>query len=158
MASIFTKIIARELPAQVVWEDDAVIVIMDVNPVHEGHLLVIPKREEDSIFSLSPAEYHRLWHVVRCLEGPLRRAIDSPRIGIAVEGFGVPHVHIHMVPVFRGGDLDPNRAKTTSDEVLASAAARIRSEIKSEPNQALQRTTMAAMFAIGATRLVVSEL
>jgi histidine triad (HIT) family protein len=135
MATIFTKIIRRELPGQIVWEDDAFAAIMDINPVSAGHLLVIPKREEDSLFSLPTEEYVQLWELVRWLEGPLRRAIGSPRIGIAVEGFSVPHVHIHMVPVYQGGDLDPNRGQKATIEELCILAGRIRNEIEVEAEQ-----------------------
>lgn len=80
---------------------------------------------------------------MRWLEAPLRRAIGSPRIGIAVEGFGVPHVHIHKVPVYRGGDLDPHRAKKSAADMLAGVAARIKDEIREEPNR-LPETTPAS--------------
>ncbi len=133
MSSVFTRIIHRELPAEIVWEDAEFIAIMDANPMSDGHLLVIPKVEQDSIFGLPPDRYRRIWNLVRWLEKPLLRAIGCPRIGIAVEGFGVPHAHIHMVPLYHGGDLDPHRARKAPKEALAEAARRIRSEIGREP-------------------------
>jgi histidine triad (HIT) family protein len=136
MSSIFTRIIHRELPAEIVWEDTSFIVIMDVNPVSEGHLLVIPKIEEDSIFSLPNDTYDQIWNLVRWLEKPLLRAIGCPRIGIAVEGYGVPHVHVHMVPVYRAGDLDPHRARKATEEELREISGRVRSEIEKEPTKA----------------------
>lgn len=138
MSSVFTRIIDRELPAEIVWEDVDFIAIMDANPISEGHLLVIPKVEEDSIFDLPTDTYRRIWDLVRWLEKPLLRATGGPRIGVAVEGFGVPHAHIHMVPVYRGGDLDPHRARKASKEELAEIARRIRLEIDQAPNDTLQ--------------------
>jgi diadenosine tetraphosphate (Ap4A) HIT family hydrolase len=72
--------------------------------------------------------------IVRSLEAPLRRAIGAPRIGLAFEGFGVAHAHLHLIPVYRRGDLDPRRATTAAFEDLRPIAERIRNEISGEPS------------------------
>lgn len=102
-----------------------------------GHLLLVPKQQVESIYQLPDEAYYRLWQIVRFLEAPLRRAIDAPRIGLAFEGFGVPHAHLHLIPVYRRGDLDPRRAKPAAFEDLRPIAERIRNEIAGEPELSL---------------------
>ncbi len=128
--SIFTRIARRELPAHVVWEDADFMAFLTLNPISSGHLLVTPKEEVDSIFALGASAYQRLWQIVRFLEVPLREAIGSPSIGIAVEGFGVPHAHVHLVPVYHLGDMDPRRASTATLEELRPVAEKIRLEVE----------------------------
>jgi histidine triad (HIT) family protein len=133
MTSIFTRIARKELPAHIVWEDAEFMALMALAPISSGHLLLAPKAEVDTIYNLTERAYYRLWQIVKCLEAPLRRAIGAPRIGIAFEGFGVAHAHIHLVPVYRRGDLDPRRATQAAFEDLRPIAERIRAEIASEP-------------------------
>jgi len=137
MTSIFTRIARKELPAHVVWEDREFMALLALQPVSSGHLLLVPKEQVDSIYNLSERAYHRLWQIVRFLEAPLRRAIGAPRIGLAFEGFGVAHAHVHLIPVYRRGDLDPRRATTAAFEDLRPIAEHIRAEIVSELSLAL---------------------
>ncbi len=110
MSSIFTKIINREVEAYIIWEDEEVIAFLPhANFMNQGHLLVVPKVEIDHIFDLKDEIYHKLWSVSKCLADPLKRITHAKRVGIGVEGFSVPHVHIHLTPLYEQSELDPHR-------------------------------------------------
>jgi len=129
MSNIFTKIIEGEEPAHTIWEGNSIIAILDIAPVNPGHILVIPYEEVEDIFDLDDSRYKDLWSVVTMLSKPLRVACSAPKIGIAVEGFGVPHVHIHMVPVYKPGDLNPQRAEISSENKLERMCQKIRDQL-----------------------------
>ena len=117
MSSVFTKIINRELPANIVWEDSEVIAFLPhANFMNKGHLLVVPKVEIDHIFDLDDTIYHKLWSVAKMLAKPLKELTQAKRIGIGVEGFSVPHVHIHLTPLYNQSELDPHRDVEWSEE------------------------------------------
>ena len=118
MDSVFTKIINAELPAFRLWEDEHFIAILDIHPINPGHTLLIPKQQIDYIFDLPDELYDSMWRVVKWLAPMIRQAVGCERVGIAVEGFSVPHVHIHLVPVNSGNELNPNRAVSASPEQL----------------------------------------
>lgn len=103
--SIFTKIIKGEIPCHKIYEDDKVIAFLDVHPLAEGHTLVVPKQQVDHLWDLEESDYVYLWSVVKKLGVHLKNMIGSPRVGIVVEGFGVPHTHVHLVPIYKGEDL-----------------------------------------------------
>ncbi|SHI15060.1 HIT family protein [Ferrimonas marina] len=117
MSTVFTQIINRELPGRIVYEDDDAFCILPrghfVNP---GHMLVIPKAEVDYIFDLDDETYHQLWALSKKLAGPLKALTGANRIGIAVEGFSVPHVHIHLCPLYDEADLSPHRNEPWSEQ------------------------------------------
>ncbi len=119
MDSVFTKIIKGESPpAFPIWEDEHFIAILVPEPINPGHTLLIPKEQIDYIFDLPEELYNSMWQMVKWLSLYIQQAMKSKRIGIAVEGFGVPHVHIHLVPVNSGNELNPERASlVTSDEL-----------------------------------------
>jgi len=117
MSSVFSKIINRELPAHILWEDDEVIAFLPhANFMNKGHLLVVPKVEVDYIFDLDDELYHKLWSVVKMLSTPLKELTKAERVGIGVEGFSVPHVHIHLTPLYAQSELDPHRNVEWSEE------------------------------------------
>ena len=109
MASIFTKIINREIPSDIFYEDEKFISILDINPLRDGHILVIPKKEIDYIFDLDDHEYLELMSVSKKvalkLEEKLKGKIDFSRVAIIVEGLQVPHVHVHLVPLHESEGL-----------------------------------------------------
>lgn len=110
MSSVFTQIIDRKLPARIVWESsDAICILPKDHFVNPGHLLLIPKKEVDYIFDLDERIYHLLWSLAKKLAEPLKTVTGASRIGIAVEGFSVPHVHIHLCPINNVAELDPHR-------------------------------------------------
>lgn len=99
MASIFTKIIDREIPGHIVGEDAHHIAILDINPNAKGHTLCIPKREVNKIFDLEEQEYLNLMSFSRKVAIALEKAVDCKRIGVSVIGLEVPHVHVHLIPL-----------------------------------------------------------
>ena len=126
MASIFTKIINREIPAHIVAEDDQHIAFLDINPLTTGHTLVIPKREVDYIYDLTDQEYIQLQMFSKKVALAIESTIDCERIGIAVIGLEVPHAHIHLIPINTMDDMNFSRPKLTpSQEKLASTAKAI---------------------------------
>ena len=106
MASIFTKIINREIPAYIVAEDDKHIAFLDIFPTAKGHVLAIPKREVDKIFDLSEQEYLNLMQFARKIAKAQEKVIDAKRIGMAVIGLEVPHVHVHLIPINKMSDMN----------------------------------------------------
>jgi histidine triad (HIT) family protein len=106
MASIFSRIIAGEIPSYRVAEDDHNFAFLDINPVREGHTLVVPKHEVDYIFDLDDEEYASLQLFAKRVARALKRATGCKRVGVAVLGMEVPHAHIHLVPLNTERDLD----------------------------------------------------
>lgn len=127
MASIFTKIINREIPGHIVAEDEQFIAILDIMPLVEGHVLVIPKKEVDYLFDLDEESYQGLMAFARKIAGGLKKAIPCKRVGVAVIGLEVPHVHVHLIPMQQMDDMNFSRPKLKpSQDELASTAEKIR--------------------------------
>jgi histidine triad (HIT) family protein len=124
--TIFEKIIARQIPAEIVWEDEKHLAFMDVKPVNKGHLLVIPKKAVGDVLDMSDEEYADLMIQAKKLAVPLRQAFNSLRVGFIIEGFGINHVHVHLVPIYKAFELDPNRAQEVSAEELHESAQRFK--------------------------------
>jgi histidine triad (HIT) family protein len=98
MASIFSKIVAGEIPAYKILEDDEFLAFLDINPVAEGHTLVIPKQEIDYIFDISDEMLAKMNIFAKKVAIALNKAIECKRVGILVVGTEVPHAHIHLIP------------------------------------------------------------
>lgn len=111
MASIFSRIAAGEIPSYRVAEDDRHYAFLDINPVAEGHVLVIPKHEVDYIFDLGDEEYAALQVFAKRVAKALKQAIPCRKVGMAVLGLEVPHAHIHLIPMQSEGDMDFRREK-----------------------------------------------
>ncbi|MFC4635281.1 HIT family protein [Dokdonia ponticola] len=117
MASIFTKIINREIPGHIIHEDDRHIAILDINPNTKGHTLCIPKDEVDRIFDLSEEAYLDLMAFSRKIAIALEKAVPCQRIGMSVIGLEVPHVHVHLIPLQTMEDARfMNKTSMTSEE------------------------------------------
>lgn len=99
MASIFIKIINREIPGYIVAEDEKHIAILDINPNAKGHTLCIPKKEVNKIFDLPEADYMALMAFSRKVAKALEQVVECKRIGVSVIGLEVPHVHVHLIPL-----------------------------------------------------------
>ncbi len=120
--SIFTRIINGEISAYKIYEDEKVIAILDIHPIYEGHTLVIPKNQVDNIWDLSAEDYEYLWQVCNKIASHIREVINPPRVGVVVEGFGVPHCHVHLIPIYHGNDLKkPQEDKNTEPDYSALA-------------------------------------
>ena len=111
MASIFSRIVAGEIPSWKVAEDERYYAFLDINPLAEGHTLVIPKKEVDYIFDLDEETYAGLWEFAAKVARAVRTAVPCKRVGVAVLGMEVPHTHIHLVPLQTEGDLDFRKEK-----------------------------------------------
>ena len=123
--TIFSKIVAGEIPSYKVAEDEHYYAFLDINPVAKGHTLVIPKREVNYLFELTEQEYAGLWAFARKVALALEQAVPCKRIGVAVLGMEVPHCHIHVVPLNTEGDLNFQKPKMTleAEEMTAIAEA-----------------------------------
>ncbi len=126
MASVFTKIVKGEIPSYKVAEDENYYAFLDIAPMAKGHTLVIPKRESDYIFALGDEEYSGLWSFAKRVAAALQKAVPCKRIGVAVLGMEVPHVHIHLVPLQSEADLDFKKEKLSLEsEEFAGIAEKI---------------------------------
>lgn len=130
MASIFTRIINREIPAYIVAEDEKYIAFLDINPLVVGHTLVVPKKEIDFIFDLDDDTLAGLNLFAKKIALAIRKSIDCKRVGVAVIGLEVPHTHIHLVPMNSMGDLNFTRTKLNPSKAeLAAAAEKIKNAL-----------------------------
>ena len=123
---LFCRIVWGHAPAHVVWQDADHVAFLDIKPITAGHVLLIPRDHVAWVDELSAEAHARLFTRVRMLAGPVAAAAGAPHTGIAVEGYGVSHAHVHLVPVWRGGELDPCRQSQASEADLSAAAARLR--------------------------------
>lgn len=118
MASIFSRIIAGEIPCYKIAEDERNFAFMDINPVSPGHVLVVPKHEVSYIFDLSDEEYTRLQLFAKRVAEGLKDAVPCKRIGVAVIGLEVPHAHIHLIPISKERDMDFHDKKTLPEDEM----------------------------------------
>lgn len=125
MATIFSRIIAGEIPCYKVAEDEKNFAFLDINPVNKGHVLVVPKVEKDYLFNLSEEDYTSLTLFARKIAKAMEKAIECKRIGVAVIGLEVPHAHIHLIPIIEEKDMYFSKPKMTlpAEEMEAIAAA-----------------------------------
>ncbi len=131
MPSIFTRIINREIPGFVVAENDDAIAFLDINPLNEGHTLVVPKKEVDKLFDLDEDTYLKLQSFTHQVAKAIEKAIPCLRVGVAVVGLEVPHAHIHLIPLHSMHDIDFGRPKL---KLEASRMSELATKIQSEFN------------------------
>jgi histidine triad (HIT) family protein len=129
MASIFTKIIAGEIPCYKIAEDDNFIAILDVNPNAKGHALCIPKQEINKIFDMEEELYLGLMKFSRKIAKAIEKTVPCKRIGVAVVGLEVPHVHVHLIPLHDMDDMRFQRKVTLSQEEFEKLVSDIRSNL-----------------------------
>jgi histidine triad (HIT) family protein len=128
---LFCKVVAGTWPAEKVWENDILLAFLDSRPVHPGHTLIIPKTHINSVFEIQDPLYVDLFEAAKLLAEPVRKTGGTPRVGFAVEGFGVPHAHLHIVPLLHGAELVPNRSgeQTASTSELKRVAKEIKRQL-----------------------------
>lgn len=121
--TIFSKIIAGEIPCYKIAEDDRFFAFLDINPTSKGHTLVIPKTEEDYIFNLDDDTYAGLTLFAKKVASGIEKAIPCKRIGLMVIGLEVPHAHIHLIPIQKEGDMSlaNPKLKLSTDEMVEIA-------------------------------------
>jgi len=125
MTSLFTRIIKGEIPCYKVAEDDNFIAFLDINPNTKGHTLCVPKKEVDKLFDLDEATYTGLMQFSYKVAGALEKTVPCKRIGMAVVGLEVPHVHVHLIPINAMKDMTFQHKTEVSAEEMASLATRI---------------------------------
>ena len=130
---VFCRIAEAHEQAHLVWSDADHVAFLDTQPITAGHLLLVPRVHVEWVDQLTPEAYAQLFSRVRALAGAVASAAGAPHTGIAIEGYGVPHAHVHLVPVWRGGDLDPCRQASATNEDLHAAAERLRAAIRLAP-------------------------
>lgn len=118
MSTIFSKIISGEVPSYKIYEDDYVCAFLDVNPIQKGHTLVIPKKEVDDLFALDEKLYDQVMHRVRYVAQVLKAKFDCKRVCVFVEGYVIPHAHVHLVPTNKPEDFDKSLVYVASKEEL----------------------------------------
>jgi len=127
MSTIFSKIISGEIPAHKVAESNDFLAFLDINPLAEGHVLVIPKEETDYIFDMPDASYMAMWMFTRIVASAVKEAFPCEKVGVAVVGLEVAHAHVHLVPINHVEDINFSKEKLKlSDEQLSNHAERIR--------------------------------
>ncbi|MBP6994090.1 HIT family protein [Candidatus Woesebacteria bacterium] len=127
--TIFEKIIAGEIPSYKIWEDENHFAFLDISPFAPGHTLVVPKKPSPYIFDLGDDEYTGLMLAAKIVAQKLRQAMQTPRVGVIVAGYGVvDHVHIHLIPIHSEGDL-LGGPHTASSEELENVHKKILSAI-----------------------------
>jgi histidine triad (HIT) family protein len=112
-----------------VWEDKNFLAFLDHKPINPGHTLLIPKRHFEYLFEMDKKLYRQILERARKLSNPLKRATGALRIGVIVEGFGVAHAHVHLVPLRGGSELLKKGATGVTDAEFSSTAEKIKAEI-----------------------------
>lgn len=125
MPTLFTKIVNGEIPAYKIAEDSQFLAFLDINPNAKGHTLCIPKRETDNIFDLDEDVYQELMRFSRKVAIALKKAVPCKRIGMAVVGLEVPHVHVHLIPLNNMKDMDFSQSVKMQDEDFKALAESI---------------------------------
>ena len=129
MASIFTKIINGEIPSYKIAEDDNFLAFLDVNPNAKGHSLCIPKQEINKIFDMEEDHYLALMKFSRKVAKAIEKSIDCKRVGIAVVGLEVPHVHVHLIPLNDMDDMRFQRKVSLEKQEFEDLAQKISSNL-----------------------------
>lgn len=126
MATIFTKIINGEIPCYKIAEDDDFIAFLDINPNTKGHTLCVPKKEVDKIFDLEDELYLKLMIFSKKIAKALEKAVSCNRVGVAVVGLEVPHVHVHLIPINRMEEMTFNEKVKLTDGEFNKIAEQVR--------------------------------
>ena len=126
MATIFTRIVNGEIPCYRVAEDENFLAFLDINPLQEGHTLVIPKKEVNYIFDVDDDLHAGLWNFAKKIGKAIEKVVPCKRIGITVIGLEVPHAHIHLIPLKTLYDMDFRKPKLSfTPEEFSNIAERI---------------------------------
>ena len=128
--SIFTKIVKGEIPCHKVYEDDNTLAFLDIHPAAEGHTLVIPKKQVEFVWDLSPDDYAALMETTQKVAQHLRTVIGKKYVGSKVVGTDVPHAHVHLIPFntvpeMKGATGTDRAKQAPNHEALAALAARL---------------------------------
>ena len=123
MATLFTKIIDGEIPGRFVWADDVAVAFLTIAPIRPGHTLVVPRTEVDDFTDADDATVAHLTTVAKAIGTAQKQAWSAPRAGLVVAGFEVPHLHVHVLPIWNEGDLNFANARPDTPAAELDAAA-----------------------------------
>ena len=129
MTSIFTKIINKEIPGRIIWEDSTCIAMVDIRPLNRGHVLVIPREEVDKWHELSAASISHLTTIAHKVAEAQQLIFKPARVGLMIAGFEVPHTHIHCVPIEDMSHLDFTQAQMGDPDDLDEVADLLRDKL-----------------------------
>jgi diadenosine tetraphosphate (Ap4A) HIT family hydrolase len=129
MATLFSKIIAGELPGRFVHQDDDVVAFLSIAPLTTGHTLVVPRREVDQWTDADGTALASCIAVAQRIGIAVKEAFAAPRAGLVIAGFEVPHLHVHVFPAWQMSDFDFRGARSASEQDLDAAAARLRAAL-----------------------------
>ena len=130
MASVFSQIIAGDIPGHFVWQDDLCVAFMTIAPIRKGHVLVVPRDEGDHWHDLPDALAMHLMSISKKIAKAVQAAYPSKRVGMMIAGLEVPHTHIHLMPIDTMADMDFAQARMTDPDQLKLAASAISARIK----------------------------
>jgi diadenosine tetraphosphate (Ap4A) HIT family hydrolase len=126
MASIFSQIIAGDIPGLFIWQDELSVAILTIAPVSDGHVLVIPREEIDHWDELPPATAGHLMHVSQKIAAAIKSVYHPRRVGLIIAGLEVPHTHLHVLPINDMGDFDFSKAAMVDAQLLVPIAAQLK--------------------------------
>jgi histidine triad (HIT) family protein len=127
MSSIFSKIIAGEIPSYKIYEDEKTLAFLTIRPHTKGHTLVVPKVEVDHWDDVPEEYFGHMWHTAQFVAKILKEKLHCTRVGIMVVGFEVPHAHIHLIPAESMDDLSIGKAYDATQDELAEVHAKLTS-------------------------------
>ncbi|MGV9610587.1 HIT family protein [Nocardia xishanensis] len=131
MASVFSAIIAGQIPGRFVWQDDEFVAFLTIAPVTQGHTLVVPRKEIDQWQDIDADTFARLNGVAQQIGKAVRAAFDAPRAGLLIAGLEVPHLHVHVFPAYSLGNFDISGADPNpSPESLDEAQTKIKQALR----------------------------
>ncbi|MAZ35820.1 MAG: HIT family protein [Crocinitomicaceae bacterium] len=126
MSSIFSKIIANEIPCYKIAENEFCFSFLDINPLQKGHVLVVPKKEVDQLFDLEDKTYFELFSLSKTISSAIKKSFNCNRVGMAVIGLEVPHAHVHLIPINHENDMNFSQPKKSlTSEEFESIASKI---------------------------------
>lgn len=139
MPTLFTRIINGELPGRFVWKDDRAVAFLTIKPVQSGHTLVVPRQEIEHWIDLPADLATHVMHVSQEVGRAIQKAFNPAKVGVALVGLEVPHVHVHLMPIWNISDLDFSKQKDATPQELDAAAEKIRAELRAAGKKEVAR-------------------
>jgi histidine triad (HIT) family protein len=132
MPTLFTRIIDRELPGELVYEDEVAVAFLSISPIAPGHALVVPRLEVDQWTDAPDDVLQHLTTVAKKVGSAAKTAFDAPRAGLIIAGLEVPHLHVHVFPVWSLTDFDFGKARPATPEELHETAVKLRAALEAQ--------------------------
>lgn len=129
MSSIFTKLIQGDLPCYKIYEDERVFSFLALDQINLGHCLVVPKNEVDHFYDMAQEDYNAVFEASQLVSRAIKKTTDCTRVGLAVQGFEVPHAHVHLVPLWGADEFSFSRGKQRTPDEMAEIQQKIVSEL-----------------------------